>query len=398
MTTGRASRLAWALVALTFVVTAAELALFALAYPERSEQTSFDFWVSVGVTAIVIPWSIIGALVASRRPQNPIGWTFVVAALGMALSMAALAYAGYCVWTGAGWPGAAWAAWLDGWLFTVSGIVAPIVLFLIFPDGRFLSPFWRRTTIVLLIAAAANFTADALKPGPLDTFAELTNPIGVESSVRDGVSWFGNNVLGAFVMIFAISSLLVRLRRSKGEERAQVKWVVFTALVACVGFLSAFVGDFAAGWLVGLVALAAIPVAAGLAILKYRLYEIDRIANRTVVYGAVSALLAGLYFGIVLGLQQVFSSFTRGNDLAIAGSTLAVAALFRPARRRIQSFVDRRFYRRRYDAQQTLEAFSARLRDEVDLEALGADLGTVVHETMQPAHVSLWLRVGEVER
>ena len=201
-----------------------------------------------------------------------------------------------------------------------------------------------------------------------------------------------HNVLGVLVMIFAISSLLVRLRRSTGEERVQIKWVVFTAMIACVGFLSAFIVDFSAGFILGLVALAAIPIAAGIAILKYRLYEIDRVVNRTVVYGAVTALLAGLYFGIVIGLQQVFSGFTRGNDLAIAGSTLAVAALFRPARRRIQTFVDRRFYRSRYDADQTLAAFSHRLRDEVDLDELGSDLGAVVHDTMQPSHVSLWLR------
>jgi hypothetical protein len=132
--------------------------------------------------------------------------------------------------------------------------------------------------------------------------------------------------------------------------------------------------------------------ATGVAILRYRLYEIDQLVNRTVVYSVVSALLAGLYFGIVLALQEIFSGLTRGNDLAIAGSTLAVAALFRPARRRVQEFVDRRFYRRRYDAQRTLADFSVRVRDEIDLDSLGSELVAVTRETMQPAHVSLWLR------
>ncbi len=250
-------------------------------------------------------------------------------------------------------------------------------------------------TIVILLAATVDFAAEALAPGPISAISEFTtidNPIGIESSLRSAISWAGENLLATFAMLFVIASLVVRLRRSTGEERAQIKWVIYAGALTFGGFLVAFTTDSAIGFFLGLVGLAAIPIAAGLAILRYRLYEIDRIVNRTVVYALLTAGLAGLYFGIVIALQQVFGSFTRGNDLAIAGSTLAVAALFRPARRRIQSLVDRRFYRHRYDAQRTLEAFSTRLRDEVDLETLGADLGAVVHETMQPSHVSLWLR------
>jgi hypothetical protein len=352
----------------------------------------------LAVAGIFIPWSVVGAVVASRRPENRIGWMFVLAALGMSVSLAANAYAGYSVIAGAGWPVTPWAAWLNTWLWSVTGIAAPVVLFLIFPDGRFLSAFWRQGTIVLLIAAAATVTADALNPGPLDGFPTIPNPIGIESPVRDALSSSGPILVGPLVMAFAVASLLLRLRRSKGDERAQIKWVVFTAAVACIGFLTGFAASSFVGFMVGLVALAATPLAAGVAILKYHLYDIDRAVNRTVVYGLLSVLLAGLYFGIVLALQQAFSGLTRGNDLAIAGSTLAVAALFRPARRRIQALVDRRFYRRRYDAQQTLAAFGARLRDEVDLDTLGGDLAAVVHETMQPAHVSLWLRTPEASQ
>ena len=192
-------------------------------------------------------------------------------------------------------------------------------------------------------------------------------------------------------------SLVVRFRRSSGVERQQLKWVVAGGALLAAGLLSGplllWWTPFGGVWdVLAPLGFAVFPVAVGFAVLRYRMYDLDRIINRTVVYAIVTALLAGLYFGIVIGLQQAFSGLTRGNDLAIAGSTLAVAALFRPARTRIQEFVDRRFYRRRYDAARTLEAFSARLRDEVDLDRLGTDLGAAVNDTMQPVHVSLWLR------
>ena len=395
--TTRATRLAWTLAGLTALMTVAGLVLIGLARRHPQGETEVDFWIGVAVTGIVIPWSVVGALVAARRPGNPIGWMFLLAALGMSVSLAANAYAGYSEVSVAGWPGAEWAAWLNTWLFTVSGIVAPVVLFLIFPDGRFLSAFWKWTTIAILVVTAAYFTGEALEPGPIEGYPELENPIGIEQSIRDAFAWFGDYLLGPIVMVFAISSLVLRFRRSKGEERAQIKWVIFAAVVACAGFLAAFSGGSSAGFAVGLFGLAATPIAAGIAILKYRLYEIDHVVNRTVVYLVVTGLLAGLYFGIVIGLQAVFGGLARGNDLAIAGSTLAVAALFRPARAWIQAFVDRRFYRSRYDAARTLETFSGRLSDEVDLDRLGTDLGAAVHETMQPAHVSLWLRPARVE-
>jgi hypothetical protein len=292
-------------------------------------------------------------------------------------------------------------AWLPTWLWNTSAIVAPLVALLIFPDGNFLSRRWRLVTLLILVAAAVDFVAEALAPGQINainSFPLIENPIGIDSSVRSAISWAGETLLAPFAMIFVIAALVVRLRRSTGEERAQIKWVIYAGTITFGGFLFAFTNDSDIGFFVALAGLAAIPVAAGLAILRYRLYEIDRIVNRTVVYVVLTAGLAGLYFGIVLALQQIFGGLTRGNDLAIAGSTLLAAALFRPARARIQALVDRRFYRRRYDAQQTLAAFSTRLRDEVDLDQLGRDLGSVVHETMQPAHLSLWLRAPEMER
>ena len=204
-------------------------------------------------------------------------------------------------------------------------------------------------------------------------------------------------VLG-IAAILSFASLVVRLRRASGREREQLRFVVRAFAVCIALLLAAFSMPNDWGWPFVVLAIAGIPIATGIAVVRHRLWDIDVIVRKTLVYGGVSALLAGLYFGIVIGLQAAFSGLTRGNDLAIAGSTLAVAALFRPARARIQAFVDRRFYRGRYDAEQTLAAFSARLRDEVDLDALATELGQVVRDTMRPAHVSLWLRPGGEHR
>ena len=390
------ARLVWALVAVAAAFMIAGLTIAAVAYPKPHGETGHQVWTAVILGAILIPWGVVGGLVASRRPRNPIGWLFLVAALGMSITVLAGAYAEYSEVVGA-LPGDAWAAWVVIPLFPLSVFVVPVLAFLVFPDGHFLSRRWRFATIAFLVAASATFTAEALQPGPIEGLETIDNPIGVESTVREAVAWSGDTLLGSFVMAFTAAAVLVRLRRSEGEERAQIKWVVYAALVACIGFLATFLTDWSPAFILGLVGLAAIPVAAGIAMLKYHLYDIDRVVSRTLVYGALTALLAGLYFGIVIGLQAVFGGLARGNDLAIAGSTLAVAALFRPARAWIQAFVDRRFYRSRYDAARTLETFSARLRDEVDLDRLGTDLGGAVHETMQPRHVSLWLRPARVD-
>jgi hypothetical protein len=213
-----------------------------------------------------------------------------------------------------------------------------------------------------------------------------------------------------------VGAVVVRLRRARGDERQQLKWFAYVAALMATGFavaalslaiaaaggwdednLPTWLGAFGTvGWMTGLLALVlALPVAIGVSVLKYRLYDIDVVINRTLVYGSVTALLAGAYLGLVLLFQLAFSPVTEGSGLAVALSTLAVAALFRPARNRVQRLVDRRFYRGKYDAQQTLEGFAARLREEVDLDALRGELTGVVAETMQPAHVSLWLREAE---
>ena len=342
----------------------------------------------------------VGALVASRRPENPIGWLFTGSGLALAIVAFANGYAIYALYTAPGsLPAGEAMAWLQSWLFAVPLFTLATLLLLLFPGGRLLSRRWRPALWLVGSAITLNVVAGMLRPGPLDDLEFVRNPYAIESAqtILELLTNVGFVLLLLSIVLAAIS-LIVRFRRSHGVERQQIKWVAAAAGLLAAAFLS---GPALFWWLpaigdaweaVIVLAIALIPVAVGFSIFRYHLYDIDRIINRTVVYLALTALLAGLYFAIVIGLQQVFSGLTRGNDLAIAGSTLAVAALFRPARRRIQALVDRRFYRQRYNAEQTLAAFSHRLRDEVDLDQLSTDLGAVINETMQPTPLSLWLR------
>jgi hypothetical protein len=233
-----------------------------------------------------------------------------------------------------------------------------------------------------------------LHPGPIPDYPQIRNPYGVESSVLDGLEAL--TLLALLIGILGSAlSLIVRFRRARGEQRVQMKWLAFAGAVAAVTVplgtvASDVVGEIA--YVPIMLSVLGLPAATGVAILRHRLYDIDVVINRTLVYGALTATLALTYLGSVLLLQLALSGITEGSGLAVAASTLAVAALFRPARARIQDGVDRRFYRRKYDAQRTLEGFSARLRDQVDLAALSSDLSGVVRETLQPAHVTLWLR------
>ena len=289
--------------------------------------------------------------------------------------------------------GGAWAAWLGSWLFLPPLFGMPPLLFLLFPDGRPLSRRWRWAVALAATAIVLQAAGAALKPGELvdAQVAGIDNPAGVPGG--DRLEAFGA-LLGLASIVVATVSLTLRFRRARGDERLQLKWVAAAAVLFGLSCLVAaaiwtVVGGLPpGGQLLILVAFSTIPVAAAIAILRHRLYDIDVVINRALVYGALTATLGATYLGLVLlvGLALGQSGF------AVAVSTLAVAALFRPARARIQAAVDRRFYRRRYDAALTLEAFGGRLRDELDLDSLGADLRGVVRDTVQPAHVSLWLR------
>jgi hypothetical protein len=279
------------------------------------------------------------------------------------------------------------------WLPSVT--LTTTFLLLLFPHGQLLSPHWRPVAWLAAVVTIAGTALLAIVPWDLlNPGVPAQNPVSVEGlrylGIAPPVPIF---VIGIPTTLLSTVSLVLRFRRSRGEERQQLKWFVYAGVLIVGALFVPLLVPGAASSLLQLLVMPSLPVAAGIAILRYRLYDIDRIINRTLVYGALTASLALVYFASVVTLQYTFRTLTGGeSQLVIVASTLAIAALFQPLRRRIQIMIDRRFYRRKYDARRTLEAFSAKLRDETDLDALSNNLVGVVKETIQPAHVSLWLR------
>jgi hypothetical protein len=341
---------------------------------------------------------VVGALIVARRPDNAIGWIFsAIALLAIIGGGLAVQYATYAYVTRPGsLPGAIFAAWFGSWPFLPALALALVFTPLLFPTGRLLSPRWRPVAW-LAGAATAAFTLLYALAANLDTIPRhpIANPIGIAALESPEESTVGTALLILLVLMMALAvvSLVLRFRRSRGEEHQQLKWFTYAgALVPPMAVLSHFL-PAPLGNVVSGVAIAFLPVAAGIAVLRYRLYDIDRLINRTLVYGLLTAILGLGYATAVLVLGELFGGIgAEPPSWAVAGATLAVAAVFQPARRRIQEVVDRRFNRRKYDAAKTVEAFSARLREEVDLDTLSAELLAVVDQTMQPSQAWLWLR------
>ena len=349
-------------------------------------------------SAIINPtFATLGALIVSRRPGNVIGWIFLASGVLGGVLMFSGQYATVALAPeGPALPGAALAAWFAT-LAQNSFSVSILFLVLLFPDGRLPSRRWRPLARAMGTFIAASLATVALSPGPLAEFPSAGNPFGVEVATLPGsVSAAGQ--LGVLAcVVAALLSMVVRFYRSRGEERLQLKWFTYAATVGfttplLLGALAPAAFEVL-GRLVWTLGFLGIPVSAAVAILKYRLYDIDRIINRTLVYAALTAMLVLVYVGSVFSLQYLFRALTgETSQLVIVASTLTIAALFNPLRRRIQDVVDRRFYRNKYDARETLEAFGVRLREETDLKAQGGDLVTVARETVQPASASLWLK------
>jgi hypothetical protein len=345
---------------------------------------------------LALAFASVGAVLTLKRPRNLVGWALSLSGGGLLLGWVLGVYAELALLAKpeAGLPAGAAAGAIAGgaWTPLMAGV---FLLLLLFPSGRLPSPRWKPVAIAVLAGFAMIWVIISTSPGQLEPpLGAFENPLALgEGSGYVAIIW---PIVAACLVCVGLAaiSLLLRFRRSRGEERQQFKWLatsagLFLLLLPIQYLYSEFSGAAGAAFTVVLIGL---PVSVGIAVLRYRLYEIDVIVRRTLVYGVATAALAGLYFGIVLALQEVFSSAAGGSDLAIAVSTLAVAALFRPVRGRVQALVDRRFFRRKYDVQQTIADFNSGLRDQVELDALSAELQRVVGQTMQPAHVSLWLR------
>jgi hypothetical protein len=348
-------------------------------------------------TLLAVGYSTVGAVAASNRPENPVGWVLCSIGLSWGVAHFTSEYATYALLATPGTlVGAEAAAWIYSWVW-VPALGVIVFLPLLFPNGRLPSPRWRPFAWLTVLLAAVGTIMAAISPGP-GVGLSIRNPLGIES-LPDL-----NEQLQAlmFALIFvAAASLVLRMRYAGGVERQQIKWVAYAGALAGGASLPTYTILEAVdlrwlhmvGYVPALIGIIGVPLAVGIAILRYRLYEIDILINRTLVYSSLTATLVALYFGVILVLQRLFVVLTgEKSTLAVVASTLLSAALFNPFRRRIQRVVDRRFYRRKYDARKTLEAFSAHLRNDTDLKTLSDNLVGVVRETMQPAHVSLWLR------
>jgi hypothetical protein len=391
-----ASLLAWSMCALSLALTALSLFLLVLNL-SAPDAPIHPYWAID--TAVAVGFSTVGVVIAPRlSTRNPIGWLFCATGLSQGVLHFSAQYSRYALLAAPGaLPASEAAAWLFSWAW-VPVVGLQVFLLLLFPNGRLPSRRWRWFFWLNLLLTLVGTISQMFAPGLVWDIGGIYNPLGVEG--LPNAAKLIQPLLFTLGCI-SVASLFVRLVRASGVERQQLKWFAYAGALTGSGIVLTYtvseaIGSAWLGWLgyvLALVGLIGTPISMGIAILRYRLYEIDLIINRTLVYGALTAILALLYFGSVTALQYLLSLLTgQGDTLAIVASTLAIAALFNTLRRRIQGFIDRRFYRRKYDARKTLEAFGSRLRYQTDLEKISEDLLEVVDETMQPSHLSLWLR------
>jgi hypothetical protein len=395
-----AGRIGWVLWAISMILTVC-FVVIVLVHRGGPGPLDYenDFWFVPVLVLLFVSFSTIGAIIVSRRPENTIGWLFCASGIAMSGGFTAQVYAEYALFDNTSLPGGHAALWMSSWLPIFGLFVTPVYLLFLFPTGRPASRVWAVVVRVATCAVVVGLIGQMFRPGPIEPFS-IDNPLGVSGPMSTALETVTLLFELSAILFFVLGavSIVYRARRARGDERLQIRWFTYTASVMGLAFAISFIssalgnlwlGDI--GFLVGAGALFALPVTCGLAILKYRLYDIDRVVNKTLVYGALTAVLVTGYAAGVLLMQSVLP-LPENSEVAVAISTLAMAALFRPLRGRIQKLVDRRFYRARYDATHTIDSFGTTLRNETNLDSLASSLIGVVAGTVQPAHTSLWLK------
>jgi hypothetical protein len=389
------SWLAWSLAALSVVMFVGSVVLWVLVHSSHVPRRLDADLTTGGLLgqALFLVFPLVGALIASRRPQNPIGWLCLVDGLLWTTTNMLDYHSIYVMASPGSVPFPVGLAGVNHWLWVPTVGLLGTYVFLLFPDGRLPSRRWRPLAWLSGVVIVSGSLGLMLSPGPLDMPRGIRNPFGLEAAPWVALAAHAILPLLPLCMLASALSLVIRYRRSRGDVRQQIKWIAFAASLVALTYVIAIVASFihpseiwlAAGlplWLdlieyAALLSITSVPIAIGFAVLKYRLYDIDILINRTLVYVSLTAILFGVYFGGVTAIQALLRTISSQEELpqlVIVASTLVIAALFNPLRRRIQSFIDRRFYRSKYDARKTLEAFSTKLRDETDLEELNEDL------------------------
>ena len=396
-------------IGLSMFVVALALCTASIALELSGPRVRVQTFATIALVPVLLAFATTGALLVARLPENAVGWLFCAFAVCGAFGLTADSYVTYGPPSEFGsLPGSIWLAWAA---LLLSDTVVPTLLafsFLLFPSGRLPSRRWRALAVALVITTAIAVVSRAMVPGRMGGYL-VDNPaglMGAEAALGRVADLSLQMVVGPLMLMSALS-LFARRRRAGSVERQQLKWFAFAASLVVADVVLGCAAEAllppsrvsgAVAFVLFVLILISVPVSMAVAILRYRLYDIDRIISRTLVYGLLTGALGLSYFTVVVVLQTLLGTELSTSPLAVAATTLGVAALFRPARARIQSLIDRRFNRRRYDAEQTVEAFGSRLRDEIDLDALVSDLLHVVRDTVQPAHASLWLSGSRSDR
>ena len=348
---------------------------------------------------LIVCLSGVGAVLVARRPGNWIGALLLFTGVSTAISWTGGYYVDLDDFVGPGTlPLIVPMAWLTGWVFTPTVGLMAVFMPLLYPSGHLPSPRWRIVVAIALVAISIGALQTATAPGPMNNFGNIDNPVALPQPFSDIVQALGSAslLLAPPIITLVLVNLVLRFRRSVGVERQQIKWFLAVASVAAIAIVVSIVtvtGPISdTGWIIGLVAIGCLPLAVGIAILRYRLYEIDRLVSRTISYAVITAVLVVVFGGFNLVLEATLATLTQASTLAVAGSTLLVFALFQPLRRRVQAGVDHRFDRRRYEADRTAAIFAERLRDEVDADRLRLELDRVLAQTVAPTSVFVWLR------